>query len=128
MAAEDSERPRQRQAIPDRSEMETRLQAKIVTFDDHGVEKPGGMCNCCGGGPNVDPDWRDEPWYIYRAGICDADGIYMSMLCEGCLEDIREENAKRPRTQRDEIAREVTELLGDDLDGAQSMMDDFFLE
>ena len=35
-----------------------------------------------------------------------------------------EANAKRPKSERDEIAREVTELLGDDIDGAQVMMDD----
>ena len=50
-----------------------------------------------------------------------------SMLCEGCLEEIREENARRPQTERDEVAREVTELLGDDVDGAQTMMDDLNL-
>lgn len=47
------------------------------------------------------------------------------MLCEGCLEDIRAENHKRPKTLRDEIAEEVTDLLGDDTDGAQTMMDDW---
>ena len=80
-----------------------------------------------GSGPNTAPDWRGDPWYVYRAGICDADGVYYSMLYEGCLEDIREENARRPQTDRDAVAREVTELLGDDLDGAQSMMDDLNL-
>lgn len=46
------------------------------------------------------------------------------MLCEGCLEDSREANRRRPETERDRIAREVTDLLGDDIDGAQTMMDD----
>ena len=85
------------------------------------------MCGCCGGGPDVSPSWRPEPWYIYRAGICDSDGVYYSMLCEGCLEEIQDENARRPATERDEIAREVTELLGDDIDGAQAMMEDLNL-
>lgn len=107
-----------------RKEMESRLKAKIVTYENQGKEKPGGMCGCCGSGPNIAPDWRGDPWYIYRAGFCDSDGVYYSMLCEGCLEDIRESNAKRRESTRDEIAREVTELLGDDLDGAQSFMDD----
>lgn len=110
--------------IPLRAELEARHQAKIVTYDDRGVEKPGGMCGCCGGGPNATPDWRGDPWYVFRAGICDSDGVYYSMLCEGCLEEIREANRRRPESQRDEIARLTTELLGDDLDGAQSMMDD----
>lgn len=110
--------------VPLRDELESRFDAKIVTYDDSGAEKPGGVCNCCGGGPNVEPDWRGDPWYIYRAGICDSDQVYYSMLCEGCLEDIRAENSRRPQTERDLIAREVTGLLGDDLDGAQTMMDD----
>ena len=61
---------------------------------------------------------------MYRAGICDADGVYYAMLCEGCLEEIRFEKSKRPQTERDEVAETITELLGDDIDGAQSMMDD----
>jgi len=108
-----------------RAELETRFQTKIITFEMDGKELPGGMCGCCGSGPSVAPSWRSEPWYIYRAGLCDSDGVFYSMLCEGCLEDIRDENAKRPETLRDEIAREVSELLGDDIDGAQSMMNDF---
>lgn len=114
-------------SVPHREEMEGRLQAVVVTFNDNGVIKPGGMCGCCGGGPDPAPDWRAEPWYVYRAGICDADGIYFAMLCEGCLEDIRTENKRRPQTERDRIAREVSELLGDDIDGAQAMMDDLDL-
>ena len=106
--------------------MESRLRAKIVTFDDQGVLKPGGMCACCGSGPNVCPSWRTDPWYVYQAGVCDADGIFYNMLCEGCLEEIHDENAGRPQTERDLIAREVTDLLGDDLDGAQAMMEDLF--
>ena len=116
--------PQRQEEIPFRAEMEARLNAKIVTFESDGALKPGGMCRCCGGGPNVAPDWRPDPWFVYQAGICDSDGIYFSMLCEGCLEDIRHENDRRPQTERDEVAREVTELLGDDLDGAQTMMDD----
>jgi hypothetical protein len=84
------------------------------------------MCNCCGGGPNTDPDWRGDPWYVFRAGFCDSDGVYFSQLCEGCLEEIRDENERRPQPERDEIAREITELLGDDTDGAQTMMDDLW--
>ena len=113
--------------IPLREQLESRFSAKIVTYAADGSEQPGGMCGCCGGGPDVSPSWRPEPWYIYRAGICDSDGVYYSMLCEGCLEEIQDENARRPATERDEIAREVTELLGDDIDGAQAMMEDLNL-
>lgn len=110
--------------VPLKAELEARFKSKIVTFDDNGITKPGGQCGCCGGGPNPTPDWRGDPWYMYKAGLCDGDGVYYSMLCEGCLEEIRFENSKRPQTERDAVAREVTELLGDDIDGAQAMMDD----
>ncbi len=46
------------------------------------------------------------------------------MLCEGCLEDIRLANEGRADTERDETARQITDLMGDDLDGAQGFMDD----
>jgi hypothetical protein len=107
-----------------RSEMESRLGAKVITYEDGKTIRPGGMCACCGSGPDVEPSWRGDPWYIYHAGICDRDGVYFGMLCEECLEEIRAENARRPETERDEIARVVSELLGDDIDGAQVMMDD----
>ena len=80
------------------------------------------------GGPDVSPSWRPEPWYNFHAGICDSNGVHFSILCEGCLEDIRAENARRPQTERDEVARQVTELMDGDLDGAQTMMDDLGLE
>ena len=114
----------EKSTIPFRAEMEAALGATVVTFDDRGVERPGGACNCCGGGPTPQPDWRGDPWYIYRAGICDSDGVFYAMLCEGCLEELRAENAKRPLTERDENARLITDLMGDDLDGAQGFMDD----
>ena len=105
-------------------DLESRFQAKVVSYENDGSLEPGGMCNCCGSGPDPEPDWRADPWLVYRAGICDSDGVYYGMLCEGCHEDIRDENAKRTQTERDENARLITELLGDDIDGAQAMMDD----
>ncbi len=120
----DNESPQGQLAIPMRDELESQLQARIVTYENSGQELPGGMCGCCGGGSDAKPDWRSEPWYIYRAGICDTDGVYYSMLCEGCLEDIRFANEGRADTQRDETARQITDLMGDDLDGAQGFMDD----
>lgn len=123
----DNEQPKSAPTIPFREVLESRFVAKIVVYESGGQELPGGSCGCCGGGPNATPDWRGDPWYVYRAGICDSDGVFYGMLCEGCLEDIRDENARRPQTERDEIAREVTELLGDDIDGAQTTMDDLHL-
>ena len=120
----DNESPQGQLAIPMRDELESQLEARIVTYESSGKELPGGMCACCGGGPNATPDWRVQPWYIFRAGICDSDGVYYSMLCEGCLEDIRFANEGRADTQRDETARQITDLMGDDLDGAQGFMDD----
>ena len=102
-----------------RAELEQRMAAKVVTYEDRGRVLPGGMCGCCGGGPKVEPGSREEPWYVYRAGMCDADGVYYSMLCEGCLEDMRAENDRRPLTERDEVANQITQLLGDDIDGAK---------
>ena len=104
--------------------MESRFEAAVVTYEDGGKLLRGGMCGCCGSGANVAPAWRDEPWYVYGAGICDSDGTYYSMLCEGCLEDLRHENSKRPSTGRDEVARQITELMGGDYDGAQAFLDD----
>ena len=105
-------------------DLESCFKAKVVMYESDGALEPGGMCNCCGCGPNVEPEWRGDPWLVYRAGVCDSDGVHYGMLCEGCLEEIREENANRPQTERDENAKLITELLGDDIDGAQSMMDD----
>ena len=110
--------------VPMKDELEARFKTTIITYEKRGVMCPGGQCGCCGTGPNGEPDWQSEPWYIYRAGICDGDGVYYSMLCEDCLETIRAENAKRIATERDETASDITELMGDDVDGAQTFMDD----
>lgn len=107
-----------------RQELESRFESTVVTYHDGNAEQAGGMCNCCGSGPDIAPDWRSEPWYIYRAGVCDCDSVYYSMLCEDCLQTIRAEQAKRIPTEIDQIAEQVTELMGDDLDGAQVFMDD----
>lgn len=94
-------------------------------MNQHGdIARPGGMCGCCGSAPNVTPEWRGDPWYVYRVGICDSDGMYHSMLCEGSLEEIRASNARRLRTERDEIADQIPDLMGDDIDGAQAFIDD----
>jgi hypothetical protein len=51
------------------------------------------------------------------------------MLCggpdgSGCLVDIRVENRERKPTLRDEAASVITDLMGDDVDGAQAFMED----
>ncbi|MBV8382414.1 MAG: hypothetical protein JOZ63_07395 [Planctomycetaceae bacterium] len=94
--------------------------ANVITFasqfdNPEGKVEPGGMCSCCGAGPKItEYDW----WLVFRAGICDSDGVYYSMLCDGptgggCLSAIRAENAKRRRTSRDHAVAIVAELLGD---------------
>ena len=50
------------------------------------------------------------------------------MLCGGCLGAIRKENEGRAKTLRDEQAEIVRQLLGDDMDGAQAMMDQVQLQ
>ena len=121
---ESSSEPAKQIDVPMKDELETRLSAIIVLYEDGGVMRPGGQCGCCGSGPDPEPDWRPEPWYIYRAGICDGDGIYFSMLCEGCIKEVQFENAKRVQTERDDTAKEISELMGADIDGAQTFMDD----
>lgn len=106
------------------AEMEQRFEARIITFEDNGVLKAGGQCRLCGAGPNIKPDYQSEPRYIYQAGLCDSDGVYYGACCEDCLEDLPFENAQRVKNERDQIAEQITELLGDDIDGMQTMMDD----
>jgi hypothetical protein len=107
--------------------------AKAITFDsqfDNPERRfaPGGMCSCCGASGRVDGE--DDWWLVFRAGLVDSDGEYYAMLCggpdgSGCLAEVRAENARRTPTFRDEAAALVTDLLGDDLDGAQALMEDF---
>ncbi len=110
--------------LPMRAEMEHRFQAKVIVFEKDGQLHAGGMCRCCGSGPNIQPDYQHEPWFIYKANLCDADGVFYAMACQDCLEEIRLANNMRPKTDRDEMAEIISELMDDDLDGSQSMMDD----
>ncbi|HCK33885.1 MAG TPA: hypothetical protein DHW20_01820 [Gemmatimonadetes bacterium] len=66
----------------------------------------------------------DPPWYVYHAGIADRDGVFYSMLCQGCLEDIRLENTSRDKTDTDHKAELVRLLLPGDPDGQTSIMED----
>ena len=107
--------------------------AKVVTFESQfnnpdGLTSPGGQCSCCGGSPRITrgSDW----WLVFRAGLCDGDGEFFAMLCDGptgdgCLSAIRRENARRKPTFRDRAAEVVRDLNGDDLDGMVADMDDF---
>lgn len=107
--------------------------ASCITFasqfdNPKGLIEPGGMCSCCGAGPRVDDE--REWWLIMKAGLSDSDGVFYSMLCvgcdsTGCLEEIRAANKKRPSTFRDEASTLIMEMMGDDVDGAEAMMEDF---
>ncbi len=110
--------------LPMRTAMEERFQAKVIVFEKDGQLHPGGACRCCGCGPNAKPGYQLEPRYIYKANLCDADGVFYSTCCEDCLEETRMANNMRPKTDRDEMAEIIGELMDDDLDGSQSMMDD----
>jgi hypothetical protein len=111
---------------------EVMFKAKVITFESQfgnprNLTEPGGMCSCCGAGPRVtdEHDW----WLVLRAGLCDSDGVFYSMLCggtsgDGCLEEIRHQNAKRKPTFRDEAASIIALLNGDDVDGMQSEFED----
>jgi hypothetical protein len=55
--------------------------------------------------------------------------VFYSMLCggpagEGCLQEVRAENARRKRTFRDEAADIIAVLNGDDADGMQADFED----
>jgi hypothetical protein len=91
---------------------------------------PGGSCSCCGAAARVGDEDEDDWWLVFKAGFCDDDGVFMSRLCggpdgSGCLVELRRDAARREPTRRDEAASVVSDLLGDDMDGAESMMDDF---
>ena len=107
--------------IPLRRRMERENKAKIVTWNHENRDRPGGSCSCCGGGHDLE---MDPPWYVYHAGIADRDGVFYSMLCQGCLEDIRWENMKRAKTAVDHKAALVKDLMPGDPDGQASMMED----
>jgi hypothetical protein len=102
----------------------------ITSFDGYRPRDPvrvGGMCSCCGASGRV--DGPDDWWLVMRAGFNDPDGVFMSMLCvgpdgSGCFTEIREDSKKRPPSLRDLAAAEISDLLGDDVDGAESLMDD----
>ena len=85
------------------------------------------MCSCCGAGPRVtdEHDW----WLVFKAGLCDSDGVFYSMLCdgpsgEGCLSVIRAENKRRKPTFRDDVADIISMMNGDDVDGMQTDFED----
>lgn len=105
-----------------RPRLERELGAKVITYESEGLELPGGMCSCCGGGPEMEGPGR--PWLIFRAGLCDSDGVFYGQLCEGCLDDVRAEAKRRGKTVRDERAAVIADLLGDDIDGAEALMED----
>ncbi|MCA9068059.1 MAG: hypothetical protein KDA84_04015 [Planctomycetaceae bacterium] len=117
--------PPENDLLPMRAELEQRFQSTVIVFEKNGQLHPGGACRCCGCGPNARPDYQHEPRYIYKANLCDADGVFYAMACEDCLEEIRLANRLRPKTDRDEMAEIIGEMMDEDLDGSQSMMDDF---
>lgn len=106
--------------------------ATAITFESQfdnpkKLTSPGGMCSCCGASGRVsdEHDW----WLVFKAGLCDSDGVFFSMLCggpdgSGCLEEIRHQNAKRERTFRDDAADLIRTMNGDDVDGMESDFDD----
>jgi hypothetical protein len=104
-------------------------QAKVVTYEvTTDVKAPGGSCSCCGAGPRISEG--GDYCLIFRAAICDSDGVFYSMLCDfpdqsGCLTATRDANAARKKTPRDEMAELISEIGGDDLDGMAADMDDF---
>jgi hypothetical protein len=111
---------------------EARFKTPVITFESSfdnpkRLTSPGGQCSCCGLSPNIESE--DDWWLVFKAGLADSDGVYYSMLCDnpsrdGCLSDIRRANDKRTPTMRDEAAALVSDLMGDDVDGAEAFMED----
>jgi hypothetical protein len=114
------------------AEAELMLQATVITFESQfdnpkSLTEPGGMCSCCGAGPRI--TGREDWWLVFKAGLCDSDGVFYSMLCDnptgdGCLSAIGRENAKRKPTFRDEAADIIASMNGDDVDGMQAEFED----
>src|SRR3954452_9730157 len=111
---------------------EAMFKAKVIIFESQfdnpkSLSEPGGQCSCCGAGTRVTSvyDW----WLVLKAGLCDSDGVFYSMLCggpsvEGWLEEIRHQNAKRKRTFRDDAADIIVMMNGDDVDGMEAEFED----
>jgi len=105
---------------------------KVITFESQfnnpkQLTDAGGKCSCCGAGPRVtdEHDW----WLVFKAGLCNSDGMFYAMLCdgpsgEGCLSVIRAENTRRKPTFRDDVADIISMMNGDDVDGMQADFED----
>ena len=95
-----------------------------------------GMCSCCAANPRAKGDPSPYPsvlgrsmgydWFVYDARVVDVDGIYFARLCGdadglgGCLDE-----AERAGPDDHHGAKMVADLLGDDTDGAESVLADF---
>jgi len=100
---------------------------KVTGANGKECEQTTGMCACCGlsaGSSGKKTDYG-VTWYVFKAGWCDSDGVYYPRLCGGiedgiciggCIQEVV------PREPKGEDI--ITELLGDDLDGAQAMAED----
>ncbi len=71
-----------------------------------------GSCGCCGAG-------GDEP--VFVANVRDADGTYYARLCDDCFDDFE---AQGDFDRNDASLAIVSDLLGDDLDGIQTILED----
>jgi hypothetical protein len=86
-------------------------------------EPTTGMCSCCGFGSQSDPlEPSEEGLYLFKAGWCDEDGVFYSRLCGdlwgyGCIYDVE---PRKDSWKEDTLM----DLLGDDLDGMETMMED----
>jgi len=86
-----------------------------------------GSCSCCGAESH--PDRGQGAWYMYRAGWCDSDGVYMARLCgdfygSGCISEVSPGESERAqeRTLRAKIMLDMMPEEADD--GIQTEMED----
>ena len=97
-----------------------------ITIDGKTYQQTSGMCSCCGHGASMEnsgnnhneDNYLDNFW-LFKAGYCDSDGIYMARLCanlaiqEGCLYDIDPKEASK---DIQDMANLANSLLADDND------------
>lgn len=104
----------------------------VVTIGEFKTTRVGGCyCGCCG----FQPSEEDEDFHLWRAGICDGDGVFYAALCGltdatgGCLESILLERDKNLcesgyPAKRQHAADFIARLQGDDYDAAQVEVED----
>ena len=109
---------------------------KLVTVFDRQWARSPASCSCCSASPTRDDAPLTEyPWYCYRAGLTDRDGVHYGYLCgdvdglAGCLESVlleqhKDKVAGRKPTGAQVATKILSDLMPDDPDGVQAEIED----